>query len=1480
MFRYILLAFLLLGLSNALQAQRWDDEGTGKDSGMSRADSIRMARVKYVKINMSVKIGRQKAHRAQIQFYKAGETTAAVKSSEGKASYKMDIHSEYLIKVSYPGYASKVISMNTTVPRENLLDMWPQFKFKVELVEGETTKGTLQKPYVRIKWNGDIYDFEGGVFNEDEIPAEEFAQMMDQMITEFEEEEEMIEQEAQAEREAAMAMAEKQEIEDKERAAQLEADRLKQEEENRLARETKQLNEQLDAIANKLEQFDDNLVEVNREISITENDIRGLEEIINNQALNGLTDQELLEKKQELVDKQIALLEKQQHLTDLQKNRLNIQQNKFIAMNQKLNLEAKKNGEAASMPVSLDSFEIARAKLETKSNQLVGELDQKRIELEEAGEALLAFEEKVNEAKSEEQASRVASIKSDILNVKQREADVKNAIVDLQLKEDALGDELMAINKEYSSIVDAMSDDKKSVVIQSDLDKLKVDEKLQKQNSKINRNKLEQLAKNEALLLETISRLNLESEIAEGAEMEKVKALIQAKQGELAEIEPKRNLLNGEQTKIENSISTIQSQISTKSKALSEQLAKESQEDAAIEAEELAAQKAEEQRIASEAAALKEAQANADLERRQTIENQINAKRTELGTISSDLTRLTAEIGDIESRLSDKLQIKESLVNELNQLTGIDSIQKAIDINDIDKELVQLKKQKQQALIEKNQKEISQARLNADQLVLEKELADGDVLAMDQQISGLETKQGELSAKTDGLNSALADLNDELGQVNQEGIDLQGELARAQSNLLAQQKADDEAERLRQEAAAKEEQRKANIQSEIAQLLNKKKVHVTELTSLKSTNRGLESDLTNAKGLQTSAQSAMEGKDGLELLKFKTPSIEADIQVLEADKKVKSNEIDQLTESIKSANIDVDILNKKISIADEADRASIQSELSDKLNSIKSLTSEKEVANKAINALTGKISDASNALIANNKAIDAEIQRLEKEAEADRLAQAEALRLKEEEAARVKAEKKRIAEEKKLALTQQLQSKQSDILSLEQSISSLESKEASLKQKATELKSKMDALSVSESVDEVAKIQSALDKINAEVNHLKNSIDLEDLRAQLYDKKMQKNELEQDVAIIEEQLLDVNAVVDEAAVTANLRTTYSKLKKSYNTSQNKLSQIKSELATKEADRTAKSSDLEKTKQRIASEKLAARQAEENRIKAEIAQKKRLEASIGSEITQMSSDIKDKDNEISPLQDQVNDFKGQLATLEGAPKALREEQIAKNEVTIANKMVEKSSREMAKIAKEIEQANVALARLELENRLSKDQAGSIAKKKAAIQKMKNKEKTLREKYEEWLAKVKEREAIASQKSQAVQVVMAEAKRKAAKKAAAQKKAAEEAARKEQEAIAKASKLQSQNAEKSNDRISAQLNKAKEVVEYNEKQYADGKNKVTKTFVKTREMDAVYEKKVNFRTKAVVYFKNGAMISEGEYNQEVNEFKSAWEASQSK
>ncbi|NBW85156.1 MAG: hypothetical protein EBR50_07615, partial [Proteobacteria bacterium] len=191
--------------------------------------------------------------------------------------------------------------------------------------------------------------------------------------------------------------------------------------------------------------------------------------------------------------------------------------------------------------------------------------------------------------------------------------------------------------------------------------------------------------------------------------------------------------------------------------------------------------------------ALKEEQLTADREKQAAVQRQINSKLSEIETLESNLTKLTAELGSLESRINDKVQIKSSLENELKNLGGIDSIQKAIALNDVEKDIINLEKQKQQALISLNQDEISKAGLDIEKYNLEKELLEtaSDKARLDEGIKVAEQVIASNQPKTTSFNQTLSQLNNDISEVNQKGIDLQDKLVKAQDNLVAQKEAEE-----------------------------------------------------------------------------------------------------------------------------------------------------------------------------------------------------------------------------------------------------------------------------------------------------------------------------------------------------------------------------------------------------------------------------------------------------------------------------------------------------------------------------------------------------------------------------------------------------------------------------------------------------------------------------------------------------------------
>ena len=1477
--------FLLLIISSLLfavpaHAQAWDDDGEA-DNRLNRSDSLKMSRVKYIKLNLGLKNGRSKNTGATVQFYKAGEPTAAVTVRDGKASFKLDINSEYLIKVSYPDHVTKIISFNTTVPRENILDLWPQFKFKVELVEGNTTKGTLKKPYVRIKWASDLYDFEPGVYNKDDIPPEELEQMLDQMVQEYEEEQQEIANQEEAEQLAAAASAAAKEKAEEELAAKEEAKILQAEEEFRKQAEKTALDNQLQVIIEKIAKENTKLASLKSEMSNLETEVDCLRVVL--ESAKKITAEDklaILENEKSVLDKQITMLEKEQQFVTAEKTNAIASINKASLENQKASLETIINGTSAEEPFNLNELNSNIAIIDLKSDSMENALVEARQKVSAKQEEIIAAKSSEAAAAAVAQNNRAGELRSQISEIKAREATLGAVLDQLRSEEGALIATIQNLNANYATLNESFPDDPNSVLLQYKVDKLLIDEDIQKQNKLINKNRQDQAAKEEEIILEILSRLNIELELNEGTDKITVQDLIAEKSALLDEVRPKVGQLSGEIDKIDGQINSIASDLQqtkidlSKAKALERQTA--DAETAAAEQERIAKQ----ERLIAESEALRLEQEQALQDQLNIVQRQIDDKNNALIAAETEIARLNNSIIQHDLRINDKTQIQSNVEVELNGLVSIDSINKAIALNRVNADIKKIEKAQQADRLLLNVKLIAKHQLTLEKLELEqslKESAEGKA-SFDNEILIVTAAKDTESAQTAGLKAKQDEIVNEIIELETEASNLNDLLVNSQTALANEQEADAAAEQLRQEALLAEQQRKESVLAEIDQLETGQNVFIANSDANTSEISGLQAELSAATEIKYTNQTNLEGSEGLDLLKLKTPFIESEIKQFTAKKILKGKELEQVANQLKSNDLGIEILNKRLSIASNEEKPTLQNELLALKEEKTSLVSYQSSLNAEISSLSAEVKKKQSALLANNSAISAEIKRLEGEADAERIRQAAAAELDRLAQEKAKQETERIALEKKAQLNQELSNKNDEISTLEQSIISLESKDNSLLAKAKTLEQKVEQLRENASADgdELLAIKQQLDLINAEVNELKNHLELEGLKKQLWDKKMQKNEIEQEVAIINEQLKDVDAVIDETEITTALQTTYNVFKDNYNAAQSSLSSLKAQLASKENERTEQSNLLASTKSRIENEAKVARQAEEDRIKKEIAQKKTKEASIGTEITALNDQKTLFQSEIDVLKEEINNYNNQLSSLSGAKKVTRAEQIATKEVAVAYKTIERLAVEKNTAAKQIAQAQVKLARLELQNRLTKDQASSISSIKAKIQALKSKEKSLKQKYEEWLAKKKAREATLMQKTAAAKTALAEAKRAAGIK---EQRLKEEAIAKQEEekaAKAAAARVQSENAEKANTRINSQLQKAQEIVELRDVNYADGKNKVNKTFVKTREEDDVYEKKVNFRTKAVLYFKNGAPVTKENYESELGAKRAAWKA----
>ena len=110
--------------------------------------------VYYLELKGVVKVGKSTLHGASVKVYIDSSLYFTTESDIfGKCIIKLPIGRSYVIKVAKPGYATKIITANTKVPKDKLGNYL--FKFTIDIFE--YVKGldiaVLQKPIARIEYN-------------------------------------------------------------------------------------------------------------------------------------------------------------------------------------------------------------------------------------------------------------------------------------------------------------------------------------------------------------------------------------------------------------------------------------------------------------------------------------------------------------------------------------------------------------------------------------------------------------------------------------------------------------------------------------------------------------------------------------------------------------------------------------------------------------------------------------------------------------------------------------------------------------------------------------------------------------------------------------------------------------------------------------------------------------------------------------------------------------------------------------------------------------------------------------------------------------------------------------------------------------------------------------------------------------------------------------------------------------------------------
>lgn len=1478
-----LIFFLSIGFVLQSHAQNDDLDEYGnsnsREDKKQEADSIKKSKVKYIKLDFKIKTGKKPLGGAQVQFYKVGEPVAAVTSySDGKLSYKLTINSEYLIKVSAEDHVSKIISFNTNVATENLLDLWPQFKFTVELLEGNSSLGTFDDPYVRIKYSADIYDFEPGPFDETELPADELAKLRQSIITDAKEAQVAQELEAQQDAKAEQLRAEAEAKAAEQEAARLETERLQEEanaqteavNNSMIAERTTKL-AQIKEIETAIEGLNDKVLTAKNTVQESKS-IRATEQA----KIASITESiEKLKQKEKVGREDLIALNKELDQKNYEKQKL-LKESDLIKLQEEVNSLNVKLSEDL-IAVSIPSKEVVEVEQEIVA--LNNQLGTVQDNLENLSNQINAEEKNKESANLAAESAKKSEVLEIINTLKSQEQVLKSESEEFgQLANIALGDG-NRISSEKDQLMDASSslegvakEENRLLAGEKDLESTKafIDAA---------RNQINSLNKKEQADLKEIERLGLESDIDPS----------KAPANNLV-IKSKKTALNRIQEKIqieEEKLATLKEEQLSKNEALQNirldlQEAKRIEEANEQQAQAALIQKAAEEEEARVAASekLKSEQLLADQARKEDVLNAVLAKKNKESNLLSELNDFNVSINEIQSRLMAAKETVSTSKSSKEGKTGIDLMESELAILNQELSQAQIEKELSQAQKNKILKQIEVDELVLGRLGLEKEIAETemDKLNVSSQISA---KEGTLTEAASSLTNRNRELESAENNINElrSSIQEKMQLIENEEALLASQAASleaAEAEKLKAAAAVRETARINELNARITALRAKSSSIKEDVQRLETQLNTTNTELDKLSVSKATIENNLAAKEGMDKLKEQVKLEQTKIAVFEKSLESHSKNVSYLSKSKESAEVDKEILELENSL-EVSEEKTVAIGIKD--NDITGFKSNISASSSDKSNLQNQLDNAKTALVNANNSLNNEIARLETESEN--------LRLQKEAAERERieaAEKKRLLKEqelldKKAGLELELSGKNGKILELEGKIQALSTQEKNLIRKSEELQGKLVALKGEVNGEGVEKLEQELAVIGGEIDKIRNDISKEDLSMQLIDVKKEVNVIKQSIAIKEVQLRDVETIVNEDLITANLKGAYNALDNEYIGSKNTYNQLKTSLLTKQEERQTKKAAILTEKDRVAANKEKNRLAEVQRIQNAISTKEMEEEELEVAAGQIGNKVNRLSNELSDLKAKSATLSSEIGGLTGIQAAQKETDIANNAVLIAKKEKELAKANLDKTRKDLEMKQVVSSRLKLEQQIASDQGGktsAINSILAEISEAKEKEKTLKQRYDEWLAKVQVKEAVATSKRKAYDSAVLLARQQAAEKAEQLKQEAVEKAKNQKAAELEAQRIKDANAEKAASKLNSQKEYASHTIDFIEKVYADGKNKITKTSVKSRQFDDVYLMKYAFKSKKVTYFKNDSPITKFTYEAELKRKKAEYEA----
>ena len=258
------------------------------------------------------------------------------------------------------------------------------------------------------------------------------------------------------------------------------------------------------------------------------------------------------------------------------------------------------------------------------------------------------------------------------------------------------------------------------------------------------------------------------------------------------------------------------------------------------------------------------------------VQRQIDDKNNALIAAETEIARLNNSIIQHDLIINDKTLIQSNVEVELNGLVSIDSINKAIALNRVNADIKKIEKSQQADRLLLNVKLIAKHQLTLEKLELEqslKESAEDKASFYNEILTVTAAKDTEI-AQTAGLKAKQDEIVNEIIELETEASNLNDLLVNSQTALANEQEADAAAEQLRQEALLAEQQRKESVLAEIDQLETGQNVFIANADANTSEIFGLQAELSAATEIKYTNQTNLEGSEGLDLLKLKTPFIE------------------------------------------------------------------------------------------------------------------------------------------------------------------------------------------------------------------------------------------------------------------------------------------------------------------------------------------------------------------------------------------------------------------------------------------------------------------------------------------------------------------------------------------------------------------------------------------------------------------------------